>query len=149
MDNDVVRFVGERLSRPVQSKLLYLFLTYQVVVSALVFIFDSGFPAWIVYAGWILFMLLLAVQALRGRKREIKEDREDREQERLRLQRISRLKKRLETNPGWQTRCGDCEHGGAGGEACRVQASAGEREFRFRQGDGQSFCLLWSPARKA
>jgi len=146
MSYDFIRFLGERLGSFVQAKLIYIFLAYQVIVSALVFLFDSGFPALLVFAGWVVFMLLLASQILHRRRMGMREEKEDREQEQLRFQRISRLKQRLESDPCFQTRCRDCKNGGAGDDPCQAHASAGEREFRFRNDDAQSYCLLWSPS---
>jgi hypothetical protein len=52
----------------------------------------------------------------------------------------------LESDPCFQTRCRDCGNGAAGDDSCRVHASAGEREFRFRNADARSYCLLWYPS---
>jgi hypothetical protein len=145
MGYDFVRYLGESLGGRVNSGLVYLFLVYQIVVSALVFLFDSGFPAWLVVAGWIVFMLLLAVQALRFRQREQHEHMEHRRQDQLHRQRIMRLRVRLKTDPGLQTRCGDCANFENRGDPCRVHASPGEREFRFRRDDPRAYCLLWTP----
>jgi membrane protein implicated in regulation of membrane protease activity len=86
MNYDFIRYLGESLGGRVSGGLVYLFLAYQLVVSALVFLFDSGFPAWLVIAGWIAFMLLLAVQAVRARKKEKREAEQLREEERQRRQ---------------------------------------------------------------
>jgi hypothetical protein len=148
MSYDFFRFLGDRLGSPVQAKLLYFFLAYQVIISALVFLFDSGFPALLVFAGWVLFMILLASQILHRRRIDMQEEKKDREQEQLRLQRISRMKKLLETDSCLQTRCRDCANVGTGGDSCQAHARPAEREFRFRNDDAQSYCLLWSPGRK-
>ena len=71
---DFLRFLGERLGGRPQPGLVYLFLVYQVVVSALVFLFDSGFPAWIVLAGWAAFIALLAILVFRERNQRKSEE---------------------------------------------------------------------------
>lgn len=146
MNYQVVRFVGERLGSPLYSKLIYLFLAYQLVVSALVFLFDSGFPAWVVIIGWALFIVLLAVRVLFSLKKETLEINASQAQEQERMQRISRLQKRLESDPNLQTGCRDCQYGGPNNDPCRAPG-AGDREFRFRHDDVQSYCLLWSPVK--
>lgn len=146
---DFFRFLGERLGSPVQAKLFYFFLAYQVIVSALVLLFASGFPPLLVFAGWILFMLLLISRILYRRRFALRDEKKDQEQERLRLRMISRLKQRLETNPGLRTNCGDCGNSRAGDDPCRAHAGPAEKEFRFRKDDASSYCLLWSPGGEA
>ncbi len=145
MGYDFVRYLGESLGGRVNAGLIYLFLAYQLIISALVFLFDSGFPAWLVIAGWILFVILLAIQILRRNRTEKREEKEFWQKEQLNWQRISRLKERLKTNPGLQTLCRDCLNGGAGDDPCCVHALPADREFRFRRDDARCYCLLWSP----
>lgn len=149
MGYDFVRYLGESLGGRVNAGLVYLFLAYQVVVSALVFLFDSDFPPWLVIASWVAFMLLLALQAFRAQKNSKKEAEQSQGEEQQRRQLIARLRERLETDPGLMTLCRDCRNGGAGNDPCRVHAIPAEREFRFRRDDPRSYCLLWSPGEMA
>ncbi|MCX6557744.1 MAG: hypothetical protein NTW95_10005 [Candidatus Aminicenantes bacterium] len=145
MGYDFVRYLGESLGGPVNAGLVWLFLAYQVVVSALVFLFDSGFPPWLVIAGWVLLVVFLAVQILRRQRAEKREEREYWQQEQLNWQRISRLKERLKTAPGLQTLCRDCGYSGTSVDPCCAHAVPSEKKFRFRSDDARSYCLLWSP----
>ncbi len=144
MGYDLVRYLGESLGGPPNKKLIYFFLAYQLIVSALVFLFDSGFPMWVVIVGWVLFLVLLATHVLNRYIKDKREENEYQQQDQLRLQRISRLKERLKADPNLKTRCNECENKGAGNDPCRQRAGPAEREFRFRSGDVQSYCLFWS-----
>ena len=143
MGYDLIRYLGESLGGRVNEKLVYVFLAYQVVMSALVFLFDSGFPVWLVVAGWAFFLVLLAVLVLRRRRLEKREQEEYWRREQLRLRRIARLQERLKTDPGLQTQCRDCRNAGTVENPCRRHAAAADREFRFRAGDPSYYCLLW------
>jgi len=147
MNYDFVRYLGESLGSHVNAKLIYLFLAYQVTMSALVFLFDSGFPPWLVIGGWALFLVLLAAQILRRRKTEKQEEKEYRRQEQLSRQLITRLKERLKTDPDLQTLCQDCSNFENEGDPCRAHAGPALREFHFRRDDSRSYCLFWSPGK--
>jgi len=145
MDFQLLRYLGESLGNGINAGLTYLFLAYQVIVSILVFLFDSGFPPWLVIVGWVLFLVVLGAQVRHQYLEDRQKQHESRRLEELRSQRIERLKALLQKNPRLHTACGACRNAGANDDNCRAHPGPAEREFRFQSNDAESYCLLWFP----
>ncbi len=65
MNYQLLHYLGESLGGGINAGLIYLFLAYQIVISALIFLFDSGFPPWLVVVGWVLLLFVLAAKVVR------------------------------------------------------------------------------------
>lgn len=143
MNYRLLHYLGESLGSSIHSGLIYFFLAYQIVISVLVFLFDSGFPPWLVVVGWGLLLFVLAAKVIRRQQTDKQEEKACRQRDQLHLQRISRLKELLKTDPGLQTRCRDCRYAGTADAPCRAHAEPADREFRFLSSDSRSYCLLW------
>jgi len=146
MNYDFIRFIGERLGSRVHPLWIYSFLAYQLVVSALVFLFDAGFSPLIVWIGWGLFLVVSGAYLLRGRQDEKKEETEYQGRERARMHRISWLSRRLEVDPMFRTDCRTCVHWLEAGGTCRSEIEPGDRRFRFHHDDERLYCLHWQAA---
>lgn len=142
MNIDFINYLG-RLGNRVHPKLIYAFFTVQISVSALVFIFDTGFPPAIVIVGWILLVVFLGLYIVRTRRFESLEEKANQEAGLLRMQQISMLRQRLQVSHAFRTNCSSCRHCQPGTDSCRIDAKAGESYFRFRYNDKETFCLRW------
>jgi hypothetical protein len=142
MNIDFINFLG-RLGNHVHPKVIYTFFTVQLSISALVFIFDTGFPPAVVIGGWILLVILIGLHIVRTRRFESREKKAYQENGLLRMQLISGLRKRLQVNPAFSTSCSSCRHFQLGDDSCLIEAETGERYFCFRQSDKETFCLRW------
>jgi len=145
MDTHRLFFLGGRLGARIHPTLIYFFLAYQLVVSALVFLFDAGLPLWIVWLGWGMFVLILGAYALREQRGERTAEVRHRTRKHDRLKRIHHLKQQLDAGPAFRTACATCVHA-AGGGTCRIDPAPGDRRFRFHHGDEKVYCLFWHPA---
>jgi len=72
MKEQVFASIGRLGWRPA-AWIIYLETAIQLGISAMVFLFDSGFPIWIVVTGWIVLVcvaLVVALEQNRKNKRE-------------------------------------------------------------------------------
>lgn len=142
MNIDFINFLG-RLGNHVHPKLIYTFFTVQLSVTALVFIFDTGFPPAVAIGGWILLVILIGLHIVRNQRFESREKKAYQENGLQRMQLISGLRKRLQANSAFRTGCASCRHCQTGDDSCLIKAEPGERYFRFRHSDKETFCLRW------
>jgi hypothetical protein len=147
MNTDFVNFLG-RLGNYVHPKLIYTYFTVQFSVTALVFIFDTGFPPAILIAGWILLVVFLGLYITRTKRFESREEKVYQEAGLLRMRSISIIRERLQVNPTFRTSCLSCRHCQPEDESCLINAEPGERYFRFKHSDKEVFCLRWELLKK-
>lgn len=142
MNIDFINFLG-RLGNSVHPKLIYAFFAVQLSVTALVFIFDTGFPPVVVIIGWILLVIFIGLHIVRTRRLDSREEKAHQENGLLRMRQISLLRERLQVSPIFRTSCSSCRHCQSGDDSCLIETKPGERYFRFRHSDKESFCLRW------
>lgn len=144
MKEQVFASIG-RLGRRPAAWIIYLGTAIQLIISAMVFLFDSGLPIWLVAAGWIVLILALGILALGEQQRSKHEAARQRREWKNLQTRKKILKERLSRNPDFLTLCSSCRHEGDTGDGCIVEASVSERNFQFNTRDIRGYCLLWDP----
>lgn len=142
MNHELIKLFG-RLGEAPHAGWVWFALAVQLVISALVFLFDFGFPAWIAITGWVLLLAVIGLLALLNARKTAAGDQENRRQWREQRARITSLQQKLEADPCHLTACESCRHHDRASGKCRIATPSPERFFRFDRFARRSYCLNW------
>ncbi|MCK4836819.1 MAG: hypothetical protein KAT17_09285 [Candidatus Aminicenantes bacterium] len=142
MNVELIRLIG-RLGNQVSPKLIYFFLSYQIIITLMTLLLDSGLPSVIMIAGWIILFLVILIRLISTSRIEQREEKASQNRQSQMMKHISRIKRYLSQDHGFQTRCSTCKNFIVDSQTCKENVPSWANPFKFHIRDSQTYCLYW------